>query len=81
MMNTYPPHEATMQKQLKAQHAEMKRDPVFTDLTHKQNVKIKAKIATASLSYEPPTEREMYEGTNPTKADARRAVLVRRVAS
>lgn len=38
-------------------------------------------MATASLSYEPPTEREMYEGTRPTNAAARRDVFVRRVAS
>ena len=41
--------------------------PVFTDFTHNQNVNIIAKMATASLSYEPATERETYPGTKDTK--------------
>lgn len=38
-------------------------DPVFTDLIQTQNVKINANIATPSLSYEPATLLEIYEGT------------------
>lgn len=58
-MKEYPPHDATMQKYAKAEPTAHKMLPVLQAFRKTQNEKIKAKIATPSLSYDPATDLDM----------------------
>lgn len=51
------------------QSVDQNSEPVFTDLTHMQNVRFMANMAMASLSYDPATEREMYPAIHEKGSD------------
>lgn len=63
IIKAYPPHVETKQKQASEAIALQNKDPLLTDFKNKQKLNTKAKIATASLSYDPATDLEMQEGT------------------
>ena len=73
MMKAYPPQEATIQNNASADMQDQSIDPyrlnqqmmptVFAAFRQRYKEKIKAKIATASLSQDPADDLEIYDGT------------------
>lgn len=59
MMKEYPPHDATMQKYAKAEPTDQRILPVLQALRNTQNEKIRANMATPSLSYDPATDLDI----------------------
>lgn len=59
IMKAYPPQVETKQKQANEETPDQNNDPLPTAVKKVQKLKTKAKIATASLSYDPATDLEM----------------------